>query len=84
MMGLYLYGSWHSIEAGAERTEVRYHVGTGDDGPVCGELSEHAAIEEYPDALRALLGEHAEGVWCPHCSRWLAGYLLEGDPPLVT
>lgn len=82
---LVLYASWHSVEKGDAVTEQRYHLGPDHDGPVCGEASEFAAREEYTDALRTLLGEFATGsVWCPHCSRWLAHYLLEGDPPLVT
>jgi len=82
MTGLFLYVSWHSVEAGAAVTEYRCHVGTDSDGPTCGELAELAAPEEYADALRALLGEYAGGVvWCPHCAGWLGGYLSEGDPP---
>lgn len=84
--GLQLYVSWDRADDDGEWMR-RFHVGVGRVGPTCGSEAEWTQYDdEAAEAFWALLGHLVDddGEWCPHCSRWLAGYMGEGDPPLVT
>ena len=64
---------WHLRFQVDDAGEWAYHAGRAGFVTFCGAPGTQAGgHDEYADALQALMGQNAGGVWCPACAAAIA------------
>ena len=64
---------WHLLFQVHDDGDWTYHAARAGSLAFCGEKGTQAGgHDEYADALQALMGQNAGGVWCPTCAAAIA------------